>query len=157
MQWRTLAVAAAFTLASSGVSGAEPAGVGKPLGLPVLKPQETLAEAQAYCESRVPPMPMIADQVAWARYAEGVRQEVLARVVFRGEAAAWRDLPLKVEWRETIAGGPGYRIRKLIYEALPGLWIPALVYEPEKLEGNVPVILNVNGHDPKGKAAPYKQ
>ena len=51
----------------------------------------------------------------------------------------------------------GYRIKKLRYEALPGLWIPALLYEPEKLKGRVPVVLNVNGHDSKGKAAPYKQ
>jgi dienelactone hydrolase len=60
-------------------------------------------------------------------------------------------------WLNTIAGGPGYRIKKLRYEALPGLWIPALLYEPEKLAGRVPAILNVNGHDRNGKAAPYKQ
>src|SRR5439155_16035861 len=53
--------------------------------------------------------------------------------------------------------GPGYRIRKLRFQPLPGLWIPALLYEPEKLAGKVPAILNVNGHDPNGKAAPYKQ
>jgi dienelactone hydrolase len=51
----------------------------------------------------------------------------------------------------------GYRIKKLRYEALPGLWIPALLYEPEQLKGRVPVVLNVNGHDSKGKSAPYKQ
>src|SRR5262249_14900902 len=50
------------------------------------------------------------------------------------------------------------------YECLPGLWIPALLYEPEMLaeakaasDRNVPVVLNVNGHDPNGKAAEYKQ
>jgi dienelactone hydrolase len=37
------------------------------------------------------------------------------------------------------------------------LWIPALLYEPEKLSGKVPVALAVNGHDRNGKAAPYKQ
>ncbi|MGH7202384.1 MAG: alpha/beta hydrolase family protein, partial [Planctomycetaceae bacterium] len=35
--------------------------------------------------------------------------------------------------------------------------IPALLYVPDKLEGKVPVVLNVNGHDSKGKAADYKQ
>ena len=58
---------------------------------------------------------------------------------------------------DTIAGGPGYRIKKLRFEAIPGLWIPALLYEPEQLKGRVPVVLNVNGHDSKGKTAPYKQ
>jgi len=64
---------------------------------------------------------------------------------------------MRVEWLDTIPGGIGYRIRKLRYEALPGLWIPALVYVPEKLAEKAPVALNVNGHDGLGKAANYKQ
>jgi dienelactone hydrolase len=82
---------------------------------------------------------------------------VLDDVVFRGVPASWRDSRRRVEWLDTMEGGPGYRIRKLRYEALPGLWIPALLYEPEALAGRVPAVLNVNGHDRKGKAAPYKQ
>src|SRR5947209_8011448 len=87
----------------------------------------------------------------------GRRAETLAKVVFRGEAAAWRDTATKVDWLGTIEGGPGYRIKKLRYQVVPGLWAPALLYEPEKLAGKVPVVLNVNGHDGKGKAADYKQ
>src|SRR6185436_5101593 len=86
-----------------------------------------------------------------------LRRETFKRVIFRGEAARWRDAKTKVEWLDTIDGGPGYRIRKLRFEALPGLWIPALLYEPAKLSGKVPVMLAVNGHDRDGKAAPYKQ
>ncbi len=43
-----------------------------------------------------------------------------------------------MEWLDYIPSGPGYRLRKLRYEALPGLWIPALLYEPEKLQGKAP-------------------
>jgi hypothetical protein len=82
---------------------------------------------------------------------------VLDDVVFRGEAATWRDAPSRVEWLETLDTGPGYHVRKLRFEALPGLWIPALLYEPDDLRGKVPVVLNVNGHDAKGKAVDYKQ
>ena len=82
---------------------------------------------------------------------------MLERIVYRGEAARWRDAETKVEWLDTIEGGPGYRIRKLRYEALPGLWIPALLYEPENLTGKVPAVLNVNGHTPLGKQYPPKQ
>ena len=58
----------------------------------------------------------------------------------------------------TISGGPGYHIRKLRYEAGPGMWIPALLYEPDHLAGKVPVIMNVNGHvGTPGKAVDYKQ
>ena len=70
---------------------------------------------------------------------------------------AWRDAKTKFELLDTIPGGPGYSIRKLRYEALPGLWIPGLLYLPEKITGKVPVHLAVNGHDGVGKAAPYKQ
>jgi dienelactone hydrolase len=38
------------------------------------------------------------------------------------------------------------------------MWIPALLYEPEKLASRVPVIMNVNGHVGKpGKSVDYKQ
>jgi dienelactone hydrolase len=53
--------------------------------------------------------------------------------------------------------GKGYRIKRLRYEIIPGLWIPALLYEPEKLSGKVPVILNVNGHEGTGVANDYIQ
>ena len=72
-----------------------------------------------------------------------------------------RRLPVIVcpvpEFLGEIEGGPGYRIKKLRFEVVPGLWIPALMYEPLELRGKVPVVLNVNGHDSKGKAANYKQ
>jgi cephalosporin-C deacetylase-like acetyl esterase len=57
----------------------------------------------------------------------------------------------------TLDGGEGYTIKKLRYEVLPGLWIPALLYEPDGLSEKVPVVMNVNGHEGKGKSIPYKQ
>jgi hypothetical protein len=127
------------------------------LGREIIGSTQTLAEVQAFTESRVPLMPEVMSAGEWDRLAKRLRQQTLERVVFRGEAAHWRDAKTKVEWLDTIAGGPGYRIKKLRFEALPGMWIPALLYEPENLSGQVPVNLDVNGHEPKGKAAPYKQ
>lgn len=124
---------------------------------PVISPNQVLEEVQKFTESRVPPMPEVKTVAEWEQHAERMRREVLENVVYRGEAAKWRDADCQVEWKETLDGGPGYRIRKLRYEALPGLWIPALLYEPLELKGKVPVVLNVNGHDAAGKAAPYKQ
>jgi hypothetical protein len=123
----------------------------------VIGPRTALAETQDYLETRLPKMPEVKTAVEWDAVAAKVREDVLAKVVYRGEASAWRDAKAKVEWLETIASGPGYKIKKLRYEAVPGLWIPALLYEPEKLSGKVPAVLNVNGHDGAGKAASYKQ
>lgn len=127
------------------------------LGRNIIGPNLALAEIQSYTENRVPLMPALKSAAEWENEAARLRREALNDVIFRGEASQWRDAKSKVEWLDTIAGGPGYTIRKLRYEALPGLWIPALLYLPEKITGKVPVHLAVNGHDAVGKAAPYKQ
>jgi predicted amidohydrolase/dienelactone hydrolase len=127
------------------------------LGRRIISPQLTQMEHRNYVEARTPRVPRARNKADWDKHAQRLRDALLDQVVFRGQAKAWRDAALRVEWLETIPGGPGYRIKKLRYEALPGVWIPALLYEPEKMEGKVPVVLNVNGHDPKGKAADYKQ
>jgi hypothetical protein len=124
---------------------------------PVIGADQSLDEVQAYCAARVPPIPEFETVDQWRQFADKTRRRVLDEVVFRGEAARWRKAACKVEWLETIDGDADYRIRKVRYEALPGMWIPALLYEPKKLADKAPVFLNVNGHDRVGKAADYKQ
>lgn len=117
-----------------------------------------LAEVKAYCEAKVPAMPAVKTLVEWEKFAEQARRDALDKVYFRGDLARqWREAKTKVEWLDTIAGGPGYHIKKVRYEALPGLWIPAVLYQPDGITGEIPVHLAVNGHDKDGKAAPYKQ
>jgi len=124
----------------------------------ILKGGQPLEEVQAFCESRVPDVPAFGKPEDWIRESDRIRQAVLEKVIFRGkEAKVWRDAEPKVEWDGVMEGLPGYRIRKLRFEIIPGWWAPALLYEPKKLAGKVPVVLNVNGHDRKGKAADYKQ
>ncbi len=123
----------------------------------VIDPQLPLAEIRAYIKDRIPTVPHPASLDAWNDYANKLREDVLERAVLRGAAAAWQKAHCGVQWLGTIEGGEGYQIKKLRYEALPGLWIPALLYVPNELTTRVPVVLNVNGHDPVGKAAPYKQ
>jgi dienelactone hydrolase len=133
-------------------------GIQKLLSREVIGPVLPLAEVQRFCEARIPAMPKVRSAVQWQAEADRMRAAVLERVVYRGEAARWRDAPCKVEWLDAIPGGPGYRIKKLRYEALPGLWIPALLYEPERLSGKVAAVLNVNGHvGGPGKAYVPKQ
>lgn len=117
-----------------------------------------LAEVQRFVERRIPKMQTWATAQEWQAEAARLRRAVLDNIVFRGAAAAWRDAATSVEWLETIEGGLGYRIKKLRYQALPGMWIPGLLYEPEKIAGRVPAVLNVNGHaGPVGKQYPPKQ
>ncbi|HET6328343.1 MAG TPA: hypothetical protein VFG04_26915 [Planctomycetaceae bacterium] len=121
-----------------------------------------LEEVQAYIAGRIPPMPEVGTVADWEHYAQRARSQALDRAVFRGEAAHWRDQPTRPQWGDTIkvktGAGPGYTIKKLRYEAVPGLWIPALLYEPTAFKDKkVPISLAVNGHDSNGKFADYKQ
>ena len=131
------------------------------LAKPIITPQTSLEEIQVFLERRIPQLPEVKTTKDWDALAAKWRQEVLDKVVFRGEAAKWRDHPLAVEYVGEPLRGPGYVVKKLRYECLPGMWIPALLYIPDKIADDkaakVPVVLNVNGHDKDGKAAEYKQ
>lgn len=135
----------------------EPGSIESTLAQPIIDANTPLKEVREFTRKRVPTVATPASAEDWKREADRIRQEMFDRVVFRGEAAKWRTANTKVEWFDTIEGGPGYKIRKLRYEALPGLWIPALLYLPDKIQGKTPVVMNVNGHDNIGKAAEYKQ
>lgn len=128
------------------------------LATPILTRNQPEIEAKVFTSLRVPAVRVPSSRDQWEAIASETRRRVFDEVVFRGEARAWRAARTRVEWLETIPGGAGYRIKKLRYEAIPGLWIPALLYEPEGLDGKTPVVINVNGHDrSSGKAAEYKQ
>jgi len=123
----------------------------------IIGPDLAIEEVRVFNETRVPDMPRVRTAAEWQVKADQMRRDVLDKVVFRGGAAKWRNTKLNVEWLDTIEGLPGYRIKKLRFECLPGWWIPALLYEPLVLEGKMPVVMNVNGHARTGKATDYKQ
>lgn len=116
------------------------------LAKPILGEGDVIAALSRYTMDRLPPAPRATDADQWLRHSEQLRRRVLDEVMFRGRAAAWRDAPVRVEWKETIPGGLGYTIRKLRYEAAPGMWIPAVVYMPNQIRGKVPAVLNFHGH-----------
>ncbi|MEW4529548.1 acetylxylan esterase [Maioricimonas sp. JC845] len=123
----------------------------------IIDPQLPLQQVRDFTVSRVPLLPELQSREQWQQYADQMRKDAFEKVIFRGEAARWREMLTQVEFLGTVETEHGYRIRKLRYEAVPGMWIPALLYEPDELDGKVPAILNVNGHDRNGMVADYKQ
>jgi hypothetical protein len=123
----------------------------------ILDPNTTRLEAETYLVNHVAPMPDVKSVAEWEKYAGELRKSLLEQVFLKGEASRWREAATRVEWLDTIPGGPGYQIRKLRFEALPGFWVPALLYLPDRLTGKVPVVLNVNGHTPLDTAYVPKQ
>jgi dienelactone hydrolase len=122
----------------------------------IIGPRQSLLDLQDHLEPRIPRLGRFETVGEFEAWAKQLRQDLLTRVVLRGQATRWRDAPLRVEWKDSLPG-EGYRIRKLRYEVVPGLWIPALLYEPENRSGKAPVVLAVNGHERMGKAVDYKQ
>ncbi|MDX1980215.1 MAG: prolyl oligopeptidase family serine peptidase [Bryobacteraceae bacterium] len=60
-----------------------------------------------------------------------------------------RKLPWPPDPRASVVGvipKDGYRIEKLVFQTLPGVWAPAHLYLPAKVEGRVPAVLFYNGH-----------
>ncbi|MFT5368714.1 MAG: dienelactone hydrolase [Candidatus Latescibacterota bacterium] len=93
----------------------------------------------------------------WKQMASGLRRRFLNEVYLKGHSREVIQAQPEVVWGDVIEAGRGYRIRKLRYEGYPGMWIPALLYEPEQMDGKVPGVLNPNGHHSGGKAMDYKQ
>jgi dienelactone hydrolase len=105
--------------------------------------------------ARVPPLSLPPDATQWTTETERLRAREL-EVIYHGWPQSWIDAPPKFEEVGTLEGR-GYRIRKLRYEVVPGMYSVALLYEPEHFSGKLPAVLNVHGHGPGGKAVEHKQ
>jgi dienelactone hydrolase len=152
-----LAAVLLFPVSRTAAFAVEPADLKPLLEKPILVPGTPQDEVQAFCAARVPPMPVCESVAEWEEHANRIRRDVLDKVVLRGAARDWAAAETAVAWFDSIPGGSGYTIKKLRFEAVPGLWVPGLLYVPDAVSGKVPVALHVNGHDANGKAADYKQ
>jgi len=110
-----------------------------------------------YYKEKLPKIEYPKSPDEWRKRTAKIRKDLLADVYLCGHRPRILNAPPKVQWRGDIETGEGYRIRKFRYEGYPGMWIPALLYEPTDVEGKVPAVLNPNGHHRGGKAMPYKQ
>lgn len=114
-------------------------------------------EMERYLYPRIPGLEVPATLEAWEAQATALRAKFLNEVVLKGVPEAWTAGEVKIRWTEDIETGKGYKIRKLLYEVLPGMWNPALLYEPDGDTKGLPCVLNVNGHYAEGKVRPEEQ
>lgn len=121
-----------------------------------LQSQSVVAnELQHFMLQRVPPLQLPATARQWDQEAARIRARELS-VLYHGWPPAWIDAAPNFE-QVGVIERDGYRIVKLRYEVVPGMFSTALLYEPDKISGKIPAILNVNGHGPGGKAVGHKQ
>ncbi len=126
---------------------------------PALQTPDVVAyQLREYLDRKAPLLAAPSSAAQWSAEGTRIRRHVLDDVVFHGWPREWIDAPLKAEDLGTIPSGSGYSIHKVRYEIVPGFEAVALLYEPEKIEGRMPAILNVNGHvGAPGKSVEYKQ
>lgn len=124
----------------------------------IQNPGEVEFQLREYLMERVAKLSLPATAEQWTAESERLRKHLLEDVVFHGWPQEWVNAPPKFVDLGTVQSGKGYRIRKLRYEIVPGFQSTAILYEPEQLQGKVPAILNVTGHEyAVGKAAEYEQ
>jgi len=148
-----------FVLIAGIASGqSNPAQVKAVLSEEILPPKVAEFQMREYLLNRVASPPVATTVQQWNAEAQRLRRHLLEDVVFHGWPKEWVNALPRFEDLGAIETGHGYRLRKLRYEVVPGFQSVAVLYEPEKLLGKVPAILNVNGHvGPLGKAVEYKQ
>lgn len=128
------------------------------LGAPLETPDVVTFQLRQYLYRRIPRLALPASAQQWATEAERLRRHLLDDVIFHGWPKEWVDSAPNFEDLGVIETGQGYRMRKLRYEIVPGFKSTAILYEPERINGKIPAVLNLNGHEyPSGKAVEYKQ
>ncbi len=81
----------------------------------------------------------------WEAVREQRHKQLLEMLGLQGKPFTGKRPPLNVTKTGTIQK-KGYRIEKLYYESLPGLYVPANLYIPDGIKKPVPAILYVCGH-----------
>src|SRR5262245_53071185 len=67
------------------------------LAKPILESGQTLKDLQAFIEPRLPVLPKVKSKDEWEKIAARLREDMFAKVVFRGEAAKWRVAKNKID------------------------------------------------------------
>jgi dienelactone hydrolase len=130
----------------------------KPILEQEIQPVPVVAfQLSQYLEARIPKLPSPASAEQWTAEERRWREHILNDIAFHGWPREWVDAAPKFAELGVIETGQGYRLHKLRFEIVPGFYSTAILYEPEHLTGKAPAIVNVNGHDPLGNAAEYKQ
>jgi dienelactone hydrolase len=124
---------------------------------PVQSTDVTAYQLQRYLMKRIPKLPSASNPEEFKVWQEKVRRHMLDDVAFHGWPREWVDSLPHFEQVDTIETGKGYRLRKLRYEIVPGFTGTAVLYEPGKIDGRAPAIIDVPGHEHRGIAAEYEQ
>jgi dienelactone hydrolase len=103
------------------------------------------AMANAFLKGQVQKMSTLApppSQAAFETFRKRAKKELM-------RSLGLDPMPAKTPLNARITGvlqRNGYRIEKVVFESRPRFYVTAHVYVPDKAQGKLPIIVNVNGH-----------
>jgi dienelactone hydrolase len=147
----------AVTLSVSVSSQTTPDSVRSVLEERMLPSTVTTSQLQSYLAKRIPKLSPPTAAEKWSAQEASLRNHILQDIAFHGWSRAWIDAAPRFQETDVIESDRGYRLRKFRYEIVPGFESTAVLYEPQKIGGKVPAILNLIGHEVAGNAAEYEQ
>jgi dienelactone hydrolase len=153
-----MAVAAVYALtAAVGYGQTTAESLKSLLAQPVQTTDVTAFQLQQYLSHRITPLPAPTNANEWTARQQQLRKHILDDIAFHGWPSEWVHSAPNFQQEGATESRDGYRVSRFRYEIVPGFYAPAVLYVPEKIEGHVPAILNVIGHEPMGNAAEYEQ
>ena len=124
---------------------------------PVQPTAVTAFQLQSYMMKHIAKPAVPATSAQWIAEAQKFRKHVLDDLAFHGWPQDWIHSDPQFVQTAVIETTHGYRTRKFRYQVVPGFESTAILYEPQNINGRVPAILNLVGHDPLGNATEYEQ
>ena len=97
------------------------------------------------------PLPGVHTLESWNQRRPELRRQLLYML---GLEPMPKRTPLRAEITGTLER-PNYRIEKIVFQSLPGLYVTANLYIPHQRSGPLPAVLYACGHSPHPKGAKW--
>ena len=100
-----------------------------------------IKQAFVYYDIRDGEIARLKSESDWRKRQENVKDKLMELI---------GPFPKKTALNPRITGvikKEGYRVEKIIYESMPGFYVPGCLYIPDGIKGKAPAILNVIGHN----------
>src|SRR5258706_15705917 len=103
------------------LASAEEIAVGGWLSKSLLRTNGFESEVQRFLKNQIPPLLLPDTSAQWEKKSAELRRQILDQVFLRSVPTEWYKNKPQIIWGNVIETDKGYMIKKLKYEALPGL------------------------------------
>src|SRR5262249_49559832 len=110
---------------------------------PILPEETARSEMYEFVNASMPAPPRFSTLAEWKDYRPKLQKRIL-KLIGADDILARHKLNVVSKGR---ISRNGYSIEKIAYETFPGMWVPALVWRPDHVEGKAPAMVSISGHN----------